>query len=333
MNFSVIIPVYQGAATLPNCLHAVQQQTIDRARFEVIIVDDGSTDGTPDVAEKTLRDFPYAQVIRVGHGGPARARNLGAQAAQGDLLLFTDADCEPVPEWIECFARAFTDSSISGAKGAYATRQRSLVARFVQQEYEERYDYTRRRAAIDFIDTYSAAYRRTVFADNGGFDASFSTASVEDQEFSFRLAERGHRLAFVPEARVYHRHNATLASYYRRKYNIGYWKMYLLKRHPGKAVRDSHTPQIVKAQIALLAAALCSLAGVFLPPLGPWTAIGLWIAFGLSMLPLSIKIARRDPAVLLVAPVMIFVRALALGLGLLNGALRFYLFHRDPPPA
>jgi cellulose synthase/poly-beta-1,6-N-acetylglucosamine synthase-like glycosyltransferase len=333
MNISVIVPAYQAAVVLPNCLGALQHQTIDRSQYEIIVVDDGSTDGTADVAEQALRNFPAVQVIRAEHGGPAHARNLGARSAQGDLLLFTDADCEPAQDWIEHFARAFVEPSISGAKGTYATRQRSFIARFVQQEYQERYDHTRRQAAIDFIDTYSAAYRRSAFTDNDGFDVSFSTASVEDQEFSFRLVEHGYHLVFVPEAKVYHRHNTTLTRYFRRKYNIGYWKMYLLERHPGKAVRDSHTPQLVKVQIGLLAAALTGTLGVFLPPAGPLIAIGLWITFGLSMLPLLIKIARRDPPVLLIAPIMIFVRALALGLGIFSGGLHFQVFRRDPPQA
>src|SRR5512146_3221102 len=122
MNFSVIIPAYQAAAVLPRCLNALRQQTIDRAQYEIIVVDDGSTDGTREAATQALRDFPTAQVIRAEHGGPASARNRGAAAAQGDLLLFTDADCEPVPEWIEHFARAFVDPAISGAKGSYGTR-------------------------------------------------------------------------------------------------------------------------------------------------------------------------------------------------------------------
>jgi glycosyltransferase involved in cell wall biosynthesis len=329
LNFSVIVPAYQAAAVLPRCLSALQRQTIDRARYEIIIVDDGSTDCTTEVAEQTLRDFPAAQVIRAEHGGPAIARNLGAWEAQGELLLFTDADCEPVPEWIEQFARVFADPSISGAKGTYGTRQHSLVARFVQQEYQERYDYTRRQPVIDFVDTHSAAYRRAVFVENEGFDTSFPGAVVEDQEFSFRLAARGHRLIFVPEALVYHQHNTTLMRYFRRKFNIGYWKMYVLQRHPGKALRDSHTPQVVKVQIVLLAAALTGTLAAVLPSIGPWLPLGLWITLGLTTLPLLIKIARRDPPVLLVAPIMIFVRALALGLGLLCGALRFYVFPRE----
>ncbi len=334
MNFSVIIPAYQAAAVLPNCLNALQHQTLDQTQFEIIVVDDGSTDGTADIAEQALRSFPAARVIRAAHDGPAGARNTGAWAAQGSVLLFTDADCEPVPDWLEIIAREFADPSISGAKGTYATRQHSLVARFVQQEYQERYDHTRRQTTIDFIDTYSAGYRRDVFMQNHGFDAAaFPTIAVEDQEFSFRLAARGHRLIFIPDAVVYHQHLTSARRYFRRKYNIGRWKMYLLRRYPGKAVRDSHTPQLIKVQIALLAAALVGTLGMVQPPIRSPIAIGLWIAYGLSMLPLLIKIARRDPPVLLIAPSMIFIRTLALGLGLFSGVLRFYLLRFDLPPA
>jgi cellulose synthase/poly-beta-1,6-N-acetylglucosamine synthase-like glycosyltransferase len=340
MDFSIIIPAYQAAMVLPQCLNALGQQSIDRSRYEIIVVDDGSTDNTPDVAEQALRNqssarvIRAAQVIRAPHGGPAHARNLGAQAAHSSLLLFTDADCEPVPDWIEQLSSVFVDPSISGAKGTYRTRQTSLIARFVQQEYQERYDRLQRLTPIDFVDTHAAAYRREVFIDQGGFDAiGLPTASVEDQEFSFRLAASGHRLVFVPEAVVYHQHNTSLRRYFRRKANIGLWKIGILRRHPTKALRDSHTPQIIKVQIALLAAALLITLAALLLPIGPGVPIGVWAAFFLTMAPLLIKIAQRDPAVLLVAPLMIGVRTLALGLGMFKGFLRFYVFRRTPPNA
>jgi hypothetical protein len=113
--------------------------------------------------------------------------------------------------------------------------------------------------------------------------------------------------------------------YFKRKYKIGYWKAFLLRQHPGKAIRDTHTPQIVKVQMALLAAALVSLCGVVFGPIGRGVAIGWWVLLFLTMLPLLRKIARRDPMVLLVAPLLIGVRALALGLGLGIGLLRFHL--------
>ncbi len=325
IDYSVIVPAYQARDVLLRCLTALQQQTIDPSRYEIIVVDDGSTDDTARLAEKAIK-IPHARIVRATHGGPAHARNLGARAAQGEILLFTDADCEPAPDWLERLAAALAPAEISGAKGAYRTRQIGLTARFVQQEYQDKYDRLLKQPQIDFIDTYSAAYRRAIFLEYGGFDVSFPTASVEDQEFSFRLAEQGQRLIFVPDAVVYHQHDTTLRDYARRKYSIGYWKARVVKRHPGKAVRDSHTPQTLKVQMALLAVALMTSLAALFNPLGLSIAIGLWAALFITMLPLLIKVARRDAPVLWITPFLIIVRAFSLGLGLTIGLLRFNLF-------
>ncbi|HET7091207.1 MAG TPA: glycosyltransferase, partial [Anaerolineae bacterium] len=306
---------------LPRCLAALCRQSVEPSRYETIVVDDGSTDQTAWVAEQRLEGHPHTRVVRIAHAGPAAARNAGARAARGALLLFTDADCEPAPDWIECLARAFDDPGVAGAKGTYRTRRAALVARFVQQEYQDKYDRMARRPSIDFVDTYSAAYRRDVFLASGGFDTAYTTASVEDQELSFRLASQGHRLVFVPDAVVYHPHDVTLLEYLRRKFGIGYWKALLLRRHPDKAVRDSHTPQVIKVQIGLLAGSLgLTLAAAFAPALSA-VAIGAWLLLFLTMLPLLTKITRRDPAVLPIAPLMIVLRALGLGAGLASGML------------
>ncbi|HEY4720560.1 MAG TPA: glycosyltransferase, partial [Anaerolineae bacterium] len=197
IEFSVIVPVYDGVETLSRCLNALLHQSIDRNRYEIIVVDDGSRDQTASVAESILGSNA-ARVIRVPHGGPAHARNVGAQAACGEVILFTDADCEPAHDWIERMAAAFNDPLIAGAKGVYQTRQKSLVARFVQQEYQDKCDRMLGQPSIDFIDTYSAGYRRSLFLDNQGFDPTFIVD--EDQELSFRLTALGLRLVFAPAA-------------------------------------------------------------------------------------------------------------------------------------
>ena len=360
LSVSVVIPVYNGAATLPAGLRALQRQT--HPPDEVIVVDDGSTDGSAGVARGlgTLHGSPV-HVISQPNAGPAAARNRGATAAQGDVLLFTDADCVPAPAWVKCMVAAFADPDVVGAKGVYRTRQRELVARFVQAEYEDRYDRMRPLTAIDFVDTYSAGYRRDVFLASGGFDTSFPTASVEDQEFSFRLAEAGHRLVFVPDAQVFHIHDRTLGEYVRRKFWIGYWKVRVMREHPGKLVRDSHTPQVLKLQIGLatLGALLVvggalTLASSDLSETWPssvealsragsgelgravepgwWLALaGLaaWAVFFVSGLPFLTRLLRRDPVVALVAPLLLFARAWALGLGFLAGLLRTSAGHPD----
>ena len=315
---SVVVPAYNAQDTLDMCLAALQSQTVDPDRYEIILVDDGSTDRTVEIAEQY-----GVRLIRQPNAGPAAARNRGAQAAKGQILLFTDADCAPAPDWAEHMAGAFREPNVAGAKGIYHTRQQALIARFVQLEYEFKYARMRRMAQIDFIDTYAAAYRRKVFLDHGGFDPAYRTASVEDQELSFRLARQGHRLIFVPQAIVYHQHDATVAEYWRRKYGIGYWKALLLRQHPERALYDSHTPQTLKLQLGLVSL-LCLLV-----PIAPWLSFARWSMLALSMvftltaLPLLVHVARRDLPVLLIAPGMLIVRALALAAGLVLGTFRF----------
>jgi len=316
---SVVIPAYNAEATLGDCLAALEGQTVAREGYEVIVVDDGSTDATAEIARSH-----DVRLIRQANAGPAAARNRGAEEARGELLLFTDADCAPAPDWIERMAQPFADGEVVGAKGVYRTRQRSLVARFVQLEYERKYARMRRQEQIDFVDTYAAAYRREVFVANEGFDTRFPTASVEDQELSFRLARKGYRLVFAPDAVVYHVHDATPLDYARRKLTIGTWKALLLRWHPRRAVRDSHTPQVLKVQMALAGMLLLSLVASPLWPPARWAALAALLLFLGSAAPLLAQIGQKDAAVLAVAPPLLLVRALALGFGLVVGFVRFY---------
>ncbi len=328
---SVIVPVYNGASVIERCLNALAAQTVAPKRYEVIVVDDGSTDDTAAVIDRWRRAHPRLQLtlLSQANAGPAAARNRGAAAARAPLLLFTDADCAPTPTWIEAMTAPFADPDVAGAKGAYVTEQTGLVPRFVQAEYEDRYDRMAGQAQIDFIDTYSAAYRRAIFLENNGFDPIFTTASVEDQEFSFRLAQKGYRLVFAPAARVSHLHDSSVREYFRRKYYIGFWKALMIRWHPERMVQDSHTPQVLKVQIVLLAAlvALAPLAllGLIWPPLNwLWAAVAATaLSFLLTTLPFVRKLARRSPALALIGPPMLVVRALALGSGYLIGTIHF----------
>lgn len=337
-SISVIVPAYNAAATLPPCLAALAAQSYPRDAYEVIVVDDGSTDNTADLARAAA-----VRVITQPNAGPAAARNRGAAAANGELLLFTDADCAPTPGWIAALVAPFDRPRVAGAKGTYLTHQRGVVPRFTQLEYQDRYDRMAGAATIDFVDTYSAAYRRDVFLTNRGFDTIFPTASVEDQEFSFRLAEKGYQLAFAPEACVYHQHNRTLRAYIRRKYLIGYWKALLAQWHPGRMVRDSHTPQTLKVQMGLAALTLVGLGIVLLAwvlsAARPWLRVAEWatggaaLAFLLTELPFLVKTWRRDRAITAPAVGLLWVRALALSAGFAVGVVHFRGRAADRQPA
>jgi lipopolysaccharide/colanic/teichoic acid biosynthesis glycosyltransferase/GT2 family glycosyltransferase len=261
------------------------------------------------------------RVIRQANAGPAAARNTGVGHALGDLVCFTDADCIPTPDWLSRMTAPFLNPEVVGVKGAYLCREKQLVPRFVQQEFEYKYQALVKLPKIDFIDTYSAAYRKNIFLENGGFDPRFPVPSVEDQEFSFRLARKGYHLAFQPAARVYHRHDLDLWQYIRRKRGIGYWKAFMLRWLPEKTLSDSYTPASQRAQILLTAILLIALAGsIFYPPL-LWLALAAFLVFLGSSLSFLKLIRNQDQEILLPAIPLLFARSAALGFGLLAGFL------------
>jgi cellulose synthase/poly-beta-1,6-N-acetylglucosamine synthase-like glycosyltransferase len=313
---SVIVPAYNAADVIERCLSALQQQTYPSHCYEVIVVDDGSQDETAVLAAAA------GKVISEGKRGKSGARNLGAARAHGELLLFTDADCEAAPEWIEQMVAPFLrDPDVVGVKGAYWSRQREPIARFTQVEVEERYDRMARQEEINFIDTYAAGYRRTVFLEHGGFDLSLP--EVEDQDLSFRLARAGHKMVFAPDARVYHQHITSARRYFQRKFAIGTWKHLLINRYPERFVSDSRTPQTLKVQMVLVLAASVLLLLAPFSRTARWALALVMVSFLGVSLPFLYKAARRDPGVLPIAVPMLWIRAAALGYGYINGIIRF----------
>ena len=309
---SVVVAAYNAAATIGECVGALSDQTVPRSAYEIIVIDDGSTDGTGDIAERA-----GATVLRQSNRGTPVARNAGIAVARGDLVLITDADCTPAPNWIQEMVAPLSDLAISGTKGVYRTRQRSLAARFVQLEYEDRYDHTARHKYVDFVDGYAGAFRRQVLVASGGYDPRFR--HLEDQELSFRLAEAGHKMVFCPTAAVYHRHADSWSAYARKKRNIGYWKTWVLALHPGKAAGDSHTPFRVKLQMLLAAASLGAFGLAFAFRALLWLPAAILAAFVVSSVPFALKAWRRDAQVAWVSIPALYLRAWSLGLGLLAG--------------
>lgn len=314
VKLSVVIPAYNAVHTIQVCVAALQNQGHSGLLHEIIVVDNGSTDDTAAVARQA-----GATVIHQLKKGAAAARNAGIEAATGEIICVTDADCCPTTSWLaEVSAPLRANSEIAACKGTYRTNQTQLVARFVQLEYEDKYDLLRPQKTIDFIDTYSAAYRREVLVQNGGFDEN--VFYVEDQELSFRLASRGYKMVFQPTAVVYHLHAASLASYARKKFFIAYWKAQIVRRFPRRGVKDSHTPQIMKVQMGLsMLAVAAGVLSLIMPGVGLAAVATLLFLFLLTTVPFAHKAWPKDRAVALATPCLLLVRALALSCGYLWG--------------
>ena len=316
-RYSVIIPAYNSEKTLFSCLESLEAQSLSKENYEVIVVDDGSTDDTSKIANR----FNVKYIFQTNKG-PAAARNKGADAAAGQIILFTDADCVPDHNWIREMISPFSDREAIGVKGAYKTRQMELAARFAQAEFEDRYDLLQKSSTIDMIDTYSAAFRKDVFLNIGGFDQSFPVANNEDTDLSYRLATAGYKLVFNPAAFVYHTHPDTFIKYLKLKFRRGYWRMVVYKRYPDKALKDSYTPVVIKIQTMLMALSLTlfPLALVYSSLIYP--AMLSWGIIILSAIPFSLKTFKKDRPVGLISPGVILLRSMVFALGSMLGAVR-----------
>lgn len=310
--------------TLGECLAACLNQT--HGDIEVIVVDDGSTDATPEIA----RSYP-ARYLRQENAGPAAARNRGAREARGEIMAFTDADCVPRPDWIEALLREF-DEGVAGVGGTYGiANPENLLAAVVHEEIAWR--HARFGREVDFLGSFNVAYRKSAFEAVGGFDESFTQASAEDNDLAYRLVDAGGVLRFTPKAVVDHYHPERLWPYLRTQFRHGYWRVKLYRKHPGRARRGDHYAGAVDLVAPGLSIALGCLAAALLvgfslvwaqsrPVYGYLAAVaGIFsLVYLLLRLPTPVRMVlkARRPAFMLFLFVVI-ARDVARGLGMLAG--------------
>lgn len=270
---------------------------------------------------EVVERFSGVCIISQANAGPAATRNRGALASRGMIILFTDDDCVPLPGWVDAMLEPFQDPEVVGVKGIYRTRQTALIARFVQIEYEDRYRRMAGPPCIDFVDTYSAGFRRDRFLEMGGYDTSFPLACAEDVELSYRMSLRGWIMKFNPTAIVYHTHPDTVVRYLKKKYKFAFWRMLALRKNPGKVVRDSHTPQLMKLQLLFGPALAVAVAVDIAVRTSVPSSVIVLVLFLCSTLPFALRAMQKDPIVGLLAPALLAARAIAQMLGVAAGLI------------
>lgn len=198
---SVIIPVWNDPDRLRICLEALERQTLDKDRFEVIVVDNGSTDHTPDVA----RGFAGVTVLCEPKVGSYAARNTGLKHARGALIAFTDADCIPEPEWLEAGLRMFSSNpdigQIAGHVHLFSSgNDISRACMNYQQVFTLNQESDMRRTGS--VSTANWMSPKQVFTTLGGFNESLKSGG--DFEMSMRIRSAGYRQEFCADAVVRH---------------------------------------------------------------------------------------------------------------------------------
>jgi glycosyltransferase involved in cell wall biosynthesis len=201
---SVIVPVFNNAGGIALLLGALESQSYDNLKYEVIIVDNGSQDGTYEVAslfaDKSETTIKVVQELAVG---AYAARNKGVSEASGEILAFTDSDCVPTPTWIERGAASLASSTADGAAGAVEFTfigERANAYEFLDSANklaQETYV-----TKLGFAATANFIVRKVAVEDLGGFDSNLRSGG--DYELGQRLTASGRELIYVGDAVVQH---------------------------------------------------------------------------------------------------------------------------------
>ncbi|MDR7605630.1 MAG: glycosyltransferase [Armatimonadota bacterium] len=281
LRVSVVVPARNEEPRIGACLRALLAQDYPREAYEVIVVDDGSTDRTAEVAE----GFGLV-VLRQRPLGRAAALNLGVNHARGEVVAFTEADCVPAPDWLRRLVTPFADGSVGACSGEVLGAGGSWVTRYVEATSPLRLSQRMRAKPWPVFVGSNMAYRKAVFQTLGGFDASVGRA--EDLEMTWRVARDGRfHLAACPGAVVYHARPETVWGLGLRWWEYGAAKALVARKFRGRGAIITYGVRTVA--LVVLTAALAPLRtlrrllrrksdGIRL--LVPWLDVLRAIAFG-----------------------------------------------------
>ena len=271
---SVIVAAYNCRDTISKCLESLS--SLDHPSHEIIVVDDGSTDGTAEICQT----FSGVKVIRLDRGGPSRARNTGVRKARGKFVAFTDSDCSVDSQWLKELEKGFIGPDVAGVGGDQVSpadesemgkriqeflKISGFVTRYIQTEAA--FGETTHNASCN------SAYRKIIFEEIGGFDEEQFPG--EDLELDLKISRKGYRLIYNPAALVGHYRPGTYREFCRmmRRYGAGEW--HLVKKHGFFRLPD-FGPVVVAAGLVALFALLVVYPLTWLLFLLPWPVLSLW---------------------------------------------------------
>ena len=284
---SFVVPVHNGRRWLPAVLDAIDAQR-DGRPFEVIVVDDGSTDGSRqwllDRAERGLL------TLAAGSGrGAAAAVNAGIRIASHPIICQVDQDVIVQPGWLAELVDALANPEVAAAQGRYVpAADARFWGRVMARDLEWRYSRLT-NGSTDHVCTGNTAYRSSALHAVGLLDESLGYGY--DNDLSYRLCASGHQLAFRRNALSVHRWRDSLIGYVRQQFGVGYGRLDVVWKHPRRFGGDTVSDSVMMAHAPLTLAAAALLVGAGLLTLGGFSGQGL--TFG-GLLILTALAAERS---------------------------------------
>lgn len=224
---SVVVCCYNAATTLAECLRSLE--ALRYPNHEVIVVDDGSTDGTYAIAEHYR-----ARCIRVSNGGLSKARNLGIEASRGEIIAFIDSDAHADPDWLYYIVASLDEHNAAAVGGPnLSPPQDGFIAQCVDQAPGNPTAVLVDNERAEHIPGCNMAFRRSAFDRVGTFDTQHRAAG-DDVDLCWRLLVCGEKIAYHPSAVVWHHRRPTIRGYLKQQLGYGYAEAHLQRRYPGR---------------------------------------------------------------------------------------------------
>ncbi|MDK2759812.1 MAG: glycosyltransferase family 2 protein [Sphingopyxis sp.] len=217
---AVIIPVWNGEAVLARCLDALARQTVPQDAFQIIVVDNGSNDATARIA----RSYSRVELLEEIRPGSYAARNMGIERVMAPITAFTDADCEPAPDWLEqILSAAAANPGFGVLAGQIELVDEIAPESEVFGDYERLFSFPQAHAARGNCATANWASETALLRELGGFDAALKSGG--DRQMALRIQESGRPLIYIPAMRVLHPVRASRAELVRKRQRLsgGRW--------------------------------------------------------------------------------------------------------------
>jgi glycosyltransferase involved in cell wall biosynthesis len=254
---SVVVCAYNGASTLDECLSSLKE--LDYPCFEVILIDDGSTDQTFEIAG----NYTNVRRIRVPNGGLSHARNLGIEAARGEIVAFIDSDAYADPDWLYYMVSALEEHKAAAVGGPNLSPvQDRFTAQCIDESPGNPTCVLVDNERAEHIPGCNMAFRKDAFKTVGMFDAQHRAAG-DDVDLCWRLLVADQKIVYHSSAVVWHHRRPTISAYLRQQKGYGFAEAHLQRRYPGRfnffgypvwegGVYDSVHSHLRKANLPLL---------------------------------------------------------------------------------
>jgi glycosyltransferase involved in cell wall biosynthesis len=236
MVISIIIPVYNNAWSIQECLQSLSHQ--NQAEWEAWVVDDASQDDTARIVhEHSLQDPRFGLIQRPVRGGPAAARNTALQACRGDIIVFLDGDSKAPPHWLaELTGRLGPGCELMHGPD-YVPSDAPLISRCIGYSVDSPWSSAGLRLAgsrlVRFVPgTGNLALLRRIGETVGWFDEHFAETG-EDTDFLIRVRQAGYRIPSNPEAFIWHHRRPDLGLHWRKLFSYGIRRVDIWRKHPG----------------------------------------------------------------------------------------------------